>query len=801
MPAPYPLVEMPPGDYNDPFDSQAIIMAAGHNTFIQGINAMAYHAPKVSGKKIQPFLLFSLTVVDNIHHHHHLEEELYFPEMEKRLGEGALSGNVEQHHQFVPQLEELQKYLEDAKAGKARINSFGDIMVNHLNQEIPTLESSRLREKFTEKDLKDIKNLADKKALATIDFSTTLPLALRPNSNTWADNMNRGPSPIFDVPEFPTLRRVKPLPKRRRTTAEATPPDGDHPPSQSTLGLPFPLPGPDATAEELIAHAESLSAHMALQSYYMPGLQEIFNRTPEMMNRGDASYGGGGGSGDGDDGEDGDDDGMEHLQQPGNTKKRKVPTNASGSPGHGGHDAGDAQSGGEDEPTERGIPTGRPDDTIDVFQPPSTSPFNGLGIRRGKPPRITLAGLQHKETLKSRKRQLAAVLGALSLGDTLALDQALSANYPFIGGPGFGENVDPPRVRISRRFGPRLARAARFSEKYRHPDKSAFTESEFTYSCPSSTADRLVATKEEVTMLRGRFEAELARQAAKAAKLAATNKLMSALPATKSNRQKRSGRSSQTRSRTTANNTNVTNNTTTTTATTTTTPSASPAKGDLAATENSDPAALMGIKQPRGGKKKKRSALANASNPHHLRNYVPSRLPHSGQPNSGSGNGGGGGGGAQANANAQNYLGPLPLRFLSADIPPRRRRGRGGDKVPAVPAAGEGPVLTNPAEEWICAFCEHDLFYGDDAQHRRAVRSRKKILRRRRRARERAAAAASGTSTAKGPPEKQPQEEYEMHPGYAPGVEDVANANLPKQTKWRGDPGKEDMTSQAGEGG
>jgi len=187
MPAPYPLVEMPPGDYNDPFDSQAIIMAAGHNTFIQGINAMAYHAPKVSGKKIQPFLLFSLTVVDNIHHHHHLEEELYFPEMEKRLGEGALSGNVEQHHQFVPQLEELQKYLEDAKAGKQeydgaliveKINSFGDIMVNHLNQEIPTLESSRLREKFTEKDLKDIKNLADKKALATIDFSTTLPLAL-----------------------------------------------------------------------------------------------------------------------------------------------------------------------------------------------------------------------------------------------------------------------------------------------------------------------------------------------------------------------------------------------------------------------------------------------------------------------------------------------------------------------------------------------------------------------------------------------------------------------------------------------
>jgi hypothetical protein len=309
-------------------------------------------------------------------------------------------------------------------------------------------------------------------------FSSAPP---RPPNSTGLQTMNRGPSPIFDVPEFPTLRRVKPLPKRRRT-AEAVAPDGDDAatlPSLATLGLPFPLPGPDATAEELIAHAESLSAHMALQSYYMPGLQDIFNRSAELSGNGNGNYG------DGEEGDDGDDDGMEHLQQPGNTKKRKVPTNASASPGH---DVGDSQSG-DDEPTERGIPTGRAEDAVDVFQPPSSSPFSGFGIRRGRPPAITLAGLQHKETLKSRKRQLAAVLGALSHGDTLALDQALSANYPFVGS-GF-ENLEPPRVRISRRFGPRLARAARFSEKYRHPDKSAFLESEFTYSCPSSSEWRL----------------------------------------------------------------------------------------------------------------------------------------------------------------------------------------------------------------------------------------------------------------------------------------------------------------------
>ncbi|KAJ7065404.1 hypothetical protein C8F01DRAFT_1125511 [Mycena amicta] len=451
--------------------------------------------------------------------------------------------------------------------------------------------------------------------------------------------MNRGTSPLFDVPEFPTLRRVKPLPKRRRMAASEEGDGDDGGPTQ---------PLSDATG-----------------GYYAPD---------------DAD----------------DDDGIEQMQ-PGNTKKRKVPTNASAIA----HDPPD------NEPT------------MTAPEPP-TEPappqWNGLGIRKGKPPRITHAALQHKETLKTRKRQLAAVLGALSLGDTLALDQALSAHYPLL------ENVDPPRVRLSKRLAPRLARAARYSEKFRHPDKRPFLESQFTYSCPSSTAERLVATKEEVAMLRGRFEAELARQAAKTAPR-------------KSTRQKRSTRTTITKD----------------------TASAVPAA-----------ASLMGIKPSNGKKKKKRSALANASNPHHLRNYVPSRLPNAAVPSTNNG--------------GTNW--PLPLRFLSADIP----RGR-GKSAPAAAAAATaaGESLTNPGDEWICAFCEYQLFYGDETAFRQAVKSRKKILRRRKRARERAAAAASGTSTAKGAPEK-PEQDYDVHPGYAPGVEDLP---LPKQTTWPGEVNQE----------
>lgn len=212
-------------------------------------------------------------------------------------------------------------------------------------------------------------------------------------------------------------------------------------------------------------------------------------------------------------------------------------------------------------------------------------------------------------------------------------------------------------------------------------------------------------------MLRSRFEAELARQAAKAAKLAAANKLISLLPQ-KSARPKRAER---------ARNGGV-----------------SGGQGGEQAAEFLDQS--LGMKAR--GKKKKRSALANASNPHHLRNYVPSRLPHS-QTNVG-----------QANINTQNYLGPLPLRFLSAEIPPRRRK-----KLPNVMPMSQ---LSNPVDEWICPFCEYELFYGTEQEYRRAVRMRKKILKRRRRARERAAAAASGNSIAKGPERGSPnQDEYE----------------------------------------
>ena len=321
--------------------------------------------------------------------------------------------------------------------------------------------------------------------------------------------MYRATSPIFDVPEFPTLRRVKPLPKRRRTSVQTMPtPDQvvANPLFLASALDGLQLPGPDATAEELLAHAETLSARMALQSYYMSGgVPDFLTRMNGNKNSSTGSDGYGGrkvagnvinlndlrssinmGAGYGarraEDDEHGDGDYIDHLQQPGNTKKRKVPANASNS-FRGFHDPNSTD--GQEEPTDRGIPTGRSDyEVAEVFTPAPT--FSMLCQRKSKLTAATLAGLQHKEMLKTRKRQLAAVLGALSHGDTLALDQALSANYPFAGsGLEDLKNGELPRVRLSRRRVVRMARSAR--RHPRHPDQVPFPVCDFSFVCASAS--------------------------------------------------------------------------------------------------------------------------------------------------------------------------------------------------------------------------------------------------------------------------------------------------------------------------
>ncbi|OCF31564.1 hypothetical protein I316_06763 [Kwoniella heveanensis BCC8398] len=163
--------------------------------------------------------------------------------------------------------------------------------------------------------------------------------------------------------------------------------------------------------------------------------------------------------------------------------------------------------------------------------------------------------------------------------------------------------------------------------------------------------------------------------------------------------------------------------TTTTTMTTTTTPGPTPASpppsenqlqthAEAQAQAQSQPMSQApskdstetskGKKKP---KKKKRSVLANQSNPHHVNNYRPSRTvsPHSDP--------------YEPYSHHLSLFSPPSMAFLAAR--------------PRSSARPEQPFVVRPAEDdYICSFCEYDLYYGSEKSRRLAIRRRRREIKR-----------------------------------------------------------------------
>ncbi|KAG8936332.1 hypothetical protein FRC02_002925 [Tulasnella sp. 418] len=174
----YQCLVVPSGDYRDPFDVQAMRMAVVHNTIIRAINAMITYAPEVTASQLRAFFKFCGLFELIVHTHHHHEEENYFPALEEKLGEGAMSGNVQGHRAFDSYFEawcELRKGFEEGKRPwsppefVAAVRAFADPLRDHLQEEIDTLNADVLRSKFTRDELQELDETAEKKILSKLD--------------------------------------------------------------------------------------------------------------------------------------------------------------------------------------------------------------------------------------------------------------------------------------------------------------------------------------------------------------------------------------------------------------------------------------------------------------------------------------------------------------------------------------------------------------------------------------------------------------------------------------------------------
>jgi len=149
----YPLIPLTfssDWDFNDNAATLGIQMTLIHNVFIRSLNSIWYHAPLVKKGDEVAFAGYSLSWIKIIHHHHHGEEEIIFPLLQSKFD---MSENVEQHAALVKELAAFEDYMKkvfetgevyDGKKTRQLVEAFGDILVGHLHDEIPTISPERL---------------------------------------------------------------------------------------------------------------------------------------------------------------------------------------------------------------------------------------------------------------------------------------------------------------------------------------------------------------------------------------------------------------------------------------------------------------------------------------------------------------------------------------------------------------------------------------------------------------------------------------------------------------------------------
>ncbi|WVO14365.1 hypothetical protein L204_101998 [Cryptococcus depauperatus] len=147
------------------------------------------------------------------------------------------------------------------------------------------------------------------------------------------------------------------------------------------------------------------------------------------------------------------------------------------------------------------------------------------------------------------------------------------------------------------------------------------------------------------------------------------------------------------------------------------------------------------IKTKKKTKKKKRSVLANQSNPHHVDNYRPSRtVSPQGNP-------------YEPWPHHYDLISPPSMPLLAA------RPQRITAPLPGVP---QRRTLVRPSEDdYICSFCEYDLYYGSERARRQAVRRRRSELKRKEAIKAKAKNVAEGRGVIKDETDEDEDEEGE----------------------------------------
>lgn len=165
-------------------------MSLAHNGMIRGLNSIYIQAPnlpKHDHKTVADFLTYCQCWSESMHHHHDMEEQEFFPSIERLSGvQGLMARNYEQHKAFTPGFEEFHAYARDTSPKdydgqkvQTLVEGFAEPLTQHLHDEIESLralseyDSKEVREAYKrlEKLLMDTDNVKSISNLQQVEFS------------------------------------------------------------------------------------------------------------------------------------------------------------------------------------------------------------------------------------------------------------------------------------------------------------------------------------------------------------------------------------------------------------------------------------------------------------------------------------------------------------------------------------------------------------------------------------------------------------------------------------------------------
>lgn len=160
-----PLPKLSEADFRI-YNRLAVMMDAYHNHF-RHTWSMLYKAAETgsrpAGISMRQYLSYALQLCRQLTMHHTIEEQYVFPELAVRMPIfGDQDNLVNQHHEIHEGLEKMEAYVRDCLHGekelrmdemKTIMDSFGDVLWNHLDLEVKQLQADSMRRYWSKEEI------------------------------------------------------------------------------------------------------------------------------------------------------------------------------------------------------------------------------------------------------------------------------------------------------------------------------------------------------------------------------------------------------------------------------------------------------------------------------------------------------------------------------------------------------------------------------------------------------------------------------------------------------------------------